>query len=331
MADNFYRATGVLVLDKVTPVITALFSGYSLNAAYPGNGKAYIAKDDNNDPIWEKVREDLIKLAAQLDLRIPKNDEPSDTFDFTLPDDWNGQVQVQGNVMESEGDSQHVTSAASLGVEPQFYGVYAHRKDGTHQWLADFDSKQQADELARRLAMVNANASVIEPQRTLTDANDAQGWPSMPALIELFAIHFGANENADLLNFIEHHGFVDEADLDALFLLATCLNDGHNLKEIQFEGCWYCSKARLGEFGGYGMFLSREVEMFSESLRGIELGCDVREALTKGDFDAAADVLYGEMCRLLAGVTDDAQRGHLRQRISARLRESVPEATAATH
>ena len=73
-------------------------------------------------------------------------------FGFTLPADWSGLVQVQGNVMEGEGDQQSVTAAASLGVEPEFYGVYARREDGTHQWLADFDSEQQADELAQRLA-----------------------------------------------------------------------------------------------------------------------------------------------------------------------------------
>jgi putative DNA primase/helicase len=86
-------------------------------------------------------------------------------FGFTLPADWSGLVQVQGNVMEGEGDQQSVTAAASLGVEPEFYGVYARREDGTHQWLADFDSEQQADELAQRLAAVDAHAEVNDLER----------------------------------------------------------------------------------------------------------------------------------------------------------------------
>ena len=86
-------------------------------------------------------------------------------FGFTLPADWSGLVQVQGNVMEGEGDQQSVTAAASLGVEPEFYGVYARREDGTHQWLADFDSEQQADELTQRLAAVDAHAEVNDLER----------------------------------------------------------------------------------------------------------------------------------------------------------------------
>lgn len=43
MANNHYEATGVLVLDRVTPVIRALFGGFQLDADYPGNGDAYIA------------------------------------------------------------------------------------------------------------------------------------------------------------------------------------------------------------------------------------------------------------------------------------------------
>lgn len=93
------------------------------------------------------------------------NEASEKAFGFTLPADWIGQVQVQGNVMEGEGDDQHVTSAASLGVEPQFYGVYARREDGTHQWLADFDGEQQADELAQRLAAVDAYAEVNDVER----------------------------------------------------------------------------------------------------------------------------------------------------------------------
>ena len=44
MANNYYDATGVLVLDQVTPVITALFGGLKLDASYPGNGEVYIAQ-----------------------------------------------------------------------------------------------------------------------------------------------------------------------------------------------------------------------------------------------------------------------------------------------
>lgn len=44
MANNYYEATGVLVLDRVTPVIQALFGAFALDESHPGNGQAYIAQ-----------------------------------------------------------------------------------------------------------------------------------------------------------------------------------------------------------------------------------------------------------------------------------------------
>lgn len=38
MANNYYEATGVLVLDRVTPVIQALFGTFALDESHPGNG-----------------------------------------------------------------------------------------------------------------------------------------------------------------------------------------------------------------------------------------------------------------------------------------------------
>lgn len=78
MANNYYDATGVLVLDKVTPVITALFGGFKLDASYPGNGEVYIAKiSEDNDPTWDDVRESLADLARELGL------PPADLEDTT--------------------------------------------------------------------------------------------------------------------------------------------------------------------------------------------------------------------------------------------------------
>lgn len=83
---------------------------------------------------------------------------------FTLPHDWNGRVQVQGNVFE-DAEEQHVVSAASVGAEPQFFGVYAQQAEGTHQWLADFPTQQQADELAERLALIDAHSEINEHEK----------------------------------------------------------------------------------------------------------------------------------------------------------------------
>ncbi|MGQ6069010.1 hypothetical protein ACUNGP_03870 [Serratia sp. IR-2025] len=75
MANNYYDATGVLVLNQVTPVISALFGGFKLDASFPSEGQAYIAlvAEDHN-PSWEDLCEGLSELATSLDLPLP--DDP---------------------------------------------------------------------------------------------------------------------------------------------------------------------------------------------------------------------------------------------------------------
>lgn len=129
-------------------------------------------------------RPDAVLTSALRDLRsgtdatkridIEALNEASQTaFGFTLPPDWSGEVQVQGNVIEDDGSQQNVTAADALGVEPQFHGVYARREDGTHQWLADFDREQQADEVAQRLVAISAHA-----RGRLDPNNTAEGIPA---------------------------------------------------------------------------------------------------------------------------------------------------------
>src|SRR3546814_19409038 len=79
-------------------------------------------------------------------------------------------------------------------------------------------------------------------------------------VLDPLAAHFGAEQDGELENLIEHHQFDGSSDLDALLLIASCFDDGHHLTAIQFEGCWHCSRPRLFEFGGNGCYLSREVQ-----------------------------------------------------------------------
>lgn len=132
--------------------------------------------------------------------------------------------------------------------------------------------------------------------------------------------HFGADRDEALDNLIEHHQFEDAADLDALFLIATRFDDGHGLKEIQFEGCWHCSKPRLFEFGGDGYFISREFEVSNASGQSIQFGHGIRQALLAQDLDGVAALIVRETRRLLDGVQDDAQRQQVQQRLLDLLR-----------
>lgn len=229
MAENYYDATGVLVLDRVTPVITALFSGLNLDATHPGGSQVYIAlTSEGSGALWDNITEELAELATSLGLTLP------------------------------------------------------------------------ADEI-----------------------------PPIQEVLELLARHFGADQDEALSSMIEQHQFKDSADLDALFLIATRFNDGHNLSEICFEGCWHCSKARLFEFGGEGYFLSREFEAFSSSRQALQLGQEICNALLSNELDKAAEVIAREAHRLLAGLNDEAQRADVQQRV-ATLLQATPsvESTA---
>lgn len=224
MANSYYDATGVLILDRVTPVITALFGAFKLDASYPGNGRAYIARlAEACDPQWSDVLDGLVSLAAELDLPAPDEEE------------------------------------------------------------------------------VN-----------------------LPWVLEALAEHFGAGANVDLLNLIEHDSFEDSADLEALLLIASCFNDGHNLAAIEFEGCWHCSKPRLFEFGGAGCFFSKELRVFSSSSDALQLGRDLRKAIQADNLSEASARITLLVLDLLAGIADESLRARLRRQVGDRLLTDLP-------
>ena len=60
MADNYYDMTGTITLDKVTPVIKALFGPFELDENYPGDGTVYIANiAENSNCSWDEVLDNL--------------------------------------------------------------------------------------------------------------------------------------------------------------------------------------------------------------------------------------------------------------------------------
>ena len=222
MANNYYEGPGVLVLDRVTPVIKALFGAFALDENHPGNGQAYIAQiAETNDPRWTDVLDGLEDLATQLGIPMPDDEELS-----------------------------------------------------------------------------------------------------IPPLLERLTGHFGADQDWELENLIEHHQFEDSADLEALFLIASCLDDGHHLTAIQFEGCWHCSKPRLFEFGGNGCYLSREAQVFRTSSQALQLGDQLRKTIVATDIEEASALIALEAANLLAGITDEHFRLNVRHRIAERLAQT---------
>lgn len=86
MANNYYDMTGVLVLDKVTPVIRALYGALELDENYPGNGFAYIANiSESTSNSWCSILENLLELADSLKLEVVDEDgQPGESMEDVL-------------------------------------------------------------------------------------------------------------------------------------------------------------------------------------------------------------------------------------------------------
>ncbi|MBX3618050.1 zincin-like metallopeptidase domain-containing protein [Nitrosomonas sp.] len=85
---------------------------------------------------------------------------------FRIPADWNGQIQVQGNAIQTdENGIESVVSAHSQNTEPQFWGVYMQRDNQTFQWVKDCESKQEAQDLTNLLVLIDVAAEKNEHEK----------------------------------------------------------------------------------------------------------------------------------------------------------------------
>lgn len=135
---------------------------------------------------------------------------------FTLPHDWNGRVQVQGNVAEEVDGKIVMISALAKGVEPQTWAVYAQHADGTYQWLADLPSELRAEQLAERLALIDAHSTISEHEKA-----------AKLARINEERVRRDSNSTD------EHIAAAKEARKDAEFAATT--NDDDLKRRIEFE------------------------------------------------------------------------------------------------
>ncbi|SEQ06618.1 zincin-like metallopeptidase domain-containing protein [Nitrosomonas ureae] len=91
---------------------------------------------------------------------------------FRIPASWNGQLQIQGNVIQTdENGIESIVSAVSINGEPQFWGVTMQRDDQTFQWVKDFESKQEAQDLTNLLALIDVAAEQNEHEKAAKLAN----------------------------------------------------------------------------------------------------------------------------------------------------------------
>ncbi len=84
---------------------------------------------------------------------------------FTLPGGWTGKVRVEGTVTEVVDGQPTVVPAEACGREPETWGVYAARGDGSYQCLANRSTEQEAAHLAERLARIDAHSTLNEHEK----------------------------------------------------------------------------------------------------------------------------------------------------------------------
>lgn len=91
-----------------------------------------------------------------------------DKLGFIIPADWNGRVRTQPSVIETDANGNgFVTPAKDLGVDPEFWGVYAQRNDQTYTWVKDFDNELDALTAAEKLSLIDAMAEKNEHEKAV--------------------------------------------------------------------------------------------------------------------------------------------------------------------
>ena len=95
-----------------------------------------------------------------------------DKLGFSIPANWNGQLQIQDNVIQTdENGIESIVSADSINTEPQFWGVTMQRDDQTFQWVKDCESVQEARDLTNLLALIDVAAEKNEYEKAVKLAN----------------------------------------------------------------------------------------------------------------------------------------------------------------
>jgi hypothetical protein len=234
VANNYFDATGVLLLKEITPVITAFFGMFNIGESAV-HDEVYIACiSEDTSCSWSTLLENVEELATAMGISI-KNAR----FD-------------KGGARIEDGGAQEVESEGP-------------------------DHRQMILDLAGCLG-VKAGTPQAELVARFIDEMESQ-----------------LDENPDL-------------DPDELFDIAIALDDGHGLRGIKWEGCWYCDEARLFEFGGLGCYTGRHASMSTDSTEAMTYGSILDRHVKAKDFRSAAELIHDRIacCFSFASAGDKA-------------------------
>jgi len=77
---------------------------------------------------------------------------------------WTGLMQIKGAVKRDGA----VRWAEDVGVEPDFYRMYAQTKDNVFEWLCDYPTEQQAKNMANRMTAIFSMMTSEDTRRLIT-------------------------------------------------------------------------------------------------------------------------------------------------------------------
>ena len=164
------------VLDRMQPMNTQ--NEFWTRHELPYDLEPLEAKiNDAIDHLVEERRPDAVVAATRLDLATGNTNSrerdrqafhlaADDALGFPLPHDWTGEVRVVG-VVERDGE----TRAAELATEtPEAYHLYARKGEAqfgedAFAYLTATRTLGEADELADRLALIDANSQTDEYEK----------------------------------------------------------------------------------------------------------------------------------------------------------------------
>lgn len=164
------------VLDRMQPMNTQ--NEFWTRHELPYDLEPLEAKiNDAIDHLVEERRPDAVVAATRLDLATGNTNSrerdrqafhlaADDALGFPLPHDWTGEVRVVG-VVERDGE----TRAADLATEtPEAYHLYARKGEAqfgedAFAYLTATRTLGEADELADRLALIDANSQTDEYEK----------------------------------------------------------------------------------------------------------------------------------------------------------------------
>ncbi|MBV8634293.1 MAG: DUF1738 domain-containing protein, partial [Burkholderiaceae bacterium] len=170
-------------MDKMRSVLHAMSPVNEENSFWqrhvlPADAEAMQERIESASLATDQRLADAPVAAARLDLltgraygreRAGDGDEltreSEDVLGFALPLDWNGRVRVDGFGTETVDGAQVFTTLLPKGVQPDGWGVFGQHVDGGYAMFASLRSEREADELAERLALIDAHSTANEYEK----------------------------------------------------------------------------------------------------------------------------------------------------------------------